>query len=86
MQRIKNTLYVGVIVLGLTLNSANPLLAKFKLGTKDTFALTTSIAAEDQSKINKIKNEQTERGSMVSVHVNKKENGHTTVKMLLFIT
>ena len=32
MQRIKNTLYVGVIVLGLTLNSANPLLAKFKLG------------------------------------------------------
>jgi hypothetical protein len=82
MQRIKNTLYICLIVLGLTLNSANSLLTKFKLGPKDAFALTTSIPDEDQSTINKIKNEQTERGSMVSVHVNKKENGHTTVKML----
>ena len=82
VQRIKNTFYIGLIVLGLTLNSAIPLLTKFRLGPKDAFALTTSIPAEDQSTINKIKNEQTEMGSMVSVHVNKKENGHTTVKML----
>ena len=82
MRRIKNTLYISLIVLGLTLNPAKSLLTKFKLGPKDAFALTTSIPAEDQSTINKIKNEQTERGSMVSVHVNKKENGHTTVKML----
>jgi hypothetical protein len=81
MQRIKNTIYIVLIVLGLTLNSANTLLTNFKLGPKDAFALTT-IPAEDQPTINKIKNEQTERESIVSVHVNKKKNGQTTVKML----
>ena len=82
MQKIKNIHYIGLIVLGLTLNPTNPLLTKFRLGPKDAFALTTSIPAEDQSTINKIKNEQSESGSMVSVHVNKKKNGHTTIKML----
>ena len=52
MQRMKNTIYIGLIVLGLTLNPVNSLLSKFSLGPKDAFALTTSIHAEDQSTIN----------------------------------
>ncbi len=82
MLRTKSTLRISLIILGISLNSVGPSLTNFKLGPKDVFASTTSISAEDHSTINRIKNERTAKGSIVSVHVNEKENGHTTVKML----
>ncbi len=82
MLRTKSTLHISLIILGISLNSVGSLLTNFELGPKDVFASTTSISAKDHSTINRIKNERTARGSVVSVHVNKKENGHTTVKML----
>jgi hypothetical protein len=82
MKRIKKTLYISLIALSLIINPANPVSIMFNTGSKEAYAATTAIPAEDQSAITKIKNEQTETGSMVSEHVNEKRNGHTTVKML----
>ncbi len=82
MQRIKKTFYISLIALGFVINPAGSLLPVFNLYTKQAYAAATKISAEDQSVITKIKNEQTATGSIVSEHVNKKDNGQTTVKML----
>ncbi|MDR4499545.1 MAG: hypothetical protein MRK02_16750 [Candidatus Scalindua sp.] len=54
----------------------------FKIYTKQACAAVPEMSAEDQSTITKIKNVQTATGSIVSVHVNKRDNGQTIVKML----
>jgi hypothetical protein len=81
-QKIEKTLYISLIILSLTINPANPVLAVFNIGHKEAYAATTTIPAEDQSAIIKIKNEQTETGSIISEHVNELRSGYTTVKML----
>lgn len=82
MQRIKKTFYISLIALGFVINPAGFLLPVFNIHTRQAYATTSKISAEDQSAITKIKNEQTVTGSIVSEHVNKKDNGQTTVKML----
>lgn len=82
MQRIKKTVYITLIVLGLVTNPAGSFWPLFTTYSKQVYAATTQISAEDQSAIIKIKNEHTATGSIVSEHVNKKSNGQTTVKML----
>jgi hypothetical protein len=81
MQRIKKTFYISLIALGF-INPAGSLLPLFNTYTKQAYAAETQISAEDQSAITEIKNGQTATGSIVSEHVNKKDNGQTTVKML----
>lgn len=81
MKRIKKTLYISLIALGLTITPANPASTILNIGPKKAYA-ANAIPAEDQSAITKIKNEQTETGSVVSEHVNEKRSGHTNVKLL----
>jgi hypothetical protein len=82
MKRIKKTLYISLIALSFIIIQQILYLLCLTPGSKEAYAATAAIPAEDQSAITKIKNEQTETGSMVSEHVNEKRNGHTTVKML----
>ncbi|WP_133112098.1 hypothetical protein [Candidatus Scalindua japonica] len=82
MQRIKKTFYIILIALGLAIIPAGSLLPVFNIYTKQAYASAPKISTEVQSAITKIKNEQTSTGSMVSEHLNVKENGQTTVKML----
>ncbi len=82
MKRIKKTLYISLIALSLVINPANPVLTMFNTGPKEAYAATITIPAKYQSAITKIKNEQTETGSIISEHVNELRSGHTTVKML----
>ena len=82
MQRIKKTLYISLFALALIINPANPVSTMFNIGPKEAYAVTTTIPAQYQSAITKIKDEQAETGSMVSEHVNEMKSGHTTVKML----
>jgi len=82
MQRIKRTLYISFIVLGFTISPVNPLPHMINIGAEQTYAATPTIPAKYQIAIIKIKNKQTEAGSIVSEHINVKKNGHTTVKML----
>ena len=82
MQRIKRTLYISLIILGFTISPVNPLSPMINIGPEQTYAGTPTIPAKYQTAIIKIKNEQTETGSIVSEHINVKKNGYTTVKML----
>ena len=82
MQRIKKTFYISLIALGFVINPAGSLLPVFNIYTKQAYAAATKIPAKDQSAITKIRNEQTATGSVVSEHVNKKDNGQTTIMML----
>ena len=82
MQRIKRTLYISFIILGFTISPVNPLSPMMNIGPEQTYAATPTIPAIYQTAIIKIKNKQTETGSIVSEHINVKKNGHTTVKML----
>lgn len=70
------------MVIGFTINLAGPLLPEFDTFSKQAYAEESKISAENRSAITKIKNEQTAPGSMVSEHINKKDNGQTTIKML----
>jgi len=81
MQRIKKTLYVSLIALSFIINPVNPVSIMSNPGPEEVQE-TTAIPANDQTAITKIKREQTEAGSVISEHVNEKENGQTTVKML----
>jgi len=82
MQIIKKTIYISLIALVFVINLAGSLLPVFNIYTKQAYAAVTKITAEDQLAITKIKNGQTATGSIVSEHINKKDNGQTTVKML----
>ncbi len=82
MQGIRKGLFIGFIVLGLTMNPLNHLSTMSSPCTEEAHETTTAIPAQDQTAITKIKSEKIEAGSMVSEHVNEKENGQTTVKML----
>ncbi|MHC4269983.1 MAG: hypothetical protein ACYSTS_16165 [Planctomycetota bacterium] len=79
MQRIKKTLYISIIVFSFTVN---PLFNIFNTGLEETYAATFEIPAKYQTEITKIKNEQTEKESMVSQHTSVKKNGQTIIKML----
>ncbi|GJQ60595.1 MAG: hypothetical protein D8M57_13795 [Candidatus Scalindua sp. AMX11] len=81
MQRIKKTFYISLIALGF-INLVGSLLPLFNACTKQAYAGEIQISAEDQYAITEIKNRQTATGSIVSEHVNKKDNGQTTVKLL----
>jgi len=82
MQGIRKSLFIGFVVLGLTINPLNPLSTMSNPCAEEAHETTTAITAKDQTAITKIKSEQIEEGSVVSEHVNEKENGQTTVKML----
>ena len=82
MQRIKKTIYISLIALGFAINPGGTLLSVFNIFTKQAYAAVTKMSVEDQSAITRIKNEQTATGSIVSEHVNKRDNGQTIVKML----
>ena len=82
MKRIKRILYISLFSLALIINPANPASTIFSIGPDKAYAGTPVISAKNQSAIKKIKNEQTEAGSIVSEHVNKMQSGFTTVKML----
>ncbi|MHC4270617.1 MAG: hypothetical protein ACYSTS_19475 [Planctomycetota bacterium] len=82
MKKITKTFYIVLIAVGFAVNPVGSLLPVFNVYTKQVYAAVTTISAEDQLAITKIKNEQTATGSIVSEHVNKKDNGQTTVKML----
>jgi hypothetical protein len=79
MQRIKNTLYISIIVFSFTVN---PLFNIFNIGLEQAYAATFEIPAIYQTEITKIKNGQTERESIVSQHTSAKKNGQTIIKML----
>ncbi|MHC4270439.1 MAG: hypothetical protein ACYSTS_18550 [Planctomycetota bacterium] len=82
MQRIKKTFYISLITLGFSINPAGSLLPELNICNKQAYAAVTKISTVDQPAITKIKNRQTATGSIVSEHVNKKDNGQTTIKML----
>jgi hypothetical protein len=73
---------MSFIILGFTISPVNPLSPLINIGPEQTYAATPAIPAIYQTAIIKIKNRQTETGSIVSEHINVKKNGHTTVKML----
>jgi hypothetical protein len=64
------------------ISPVNPLSPMINIGPEQTYAATPKIPAIYQTAIIKIKNKQTETGSIVSEHINVKKNGYTTVKML----
>ncbi len=79
MQRIKHTLYISIIVFSF---AVNPPFNIFNLGLEQAYAATSDIPVKYQTEIAKIKNEQTDTGSIVSKHVSAKKNGQTIIKML----
>ncbi len=79
MQRIKNTLYISIIVFSF---AVNPLFNIFSIGTDQTYAATSEVPDKYQTEITKIKNGQAERGSIISKHVSAQKNGQTIIKML----
>ncbi len=79
MQRIKNTLYIVIIVFSFTVN---PLFNIFNIGFEKIYAATFEIPAKYKTEITKIKNGQAERESIVSQHTSAKKNGQTIIKML----
>ena len=82
MERLKKTIYISIIALGFVIYPTGSLMSVFKIYTKQAYAAVPEMSAEDRSAITKIKNEQTATGSIVSEHVNKRDNGQTIVKML----
>ncbi len=79
MQKIKHTLYVIIIAFIFTVN---PLFNVFSICLEQTYAATFEIPTKYQTEIAKIKNGQTETGSIVSKHVSAKKNGQTIIKLL----
>ncbi len=79
MQRIKNTLYIVIIVFSFTVN---PFFNIFNIGLEKIYAATFEIPAKYKTEITKIKNGQAERESIVSQHTSAKKNGQTIIKML----
>ncbi len=82
MKRIKRILYIILFSLALIINPVNPLSPMINIGPEQTYAATSTIPAKYQTEITKIKNGQTERGSIVSEHISAKKNGQTIIKML----
>ncbi len=79
MQKIKRILYINIIVFSFTVN---PFFNIFNIGIEGTYAATFEIPAKYQPEITKIKDGQTEAGSIVSKHISAKKNGQTIIKML----
>ena len=82
MQRLKKTFCISLIALGFLIYPASILLSVFTIYTKQAYATVPELSAHDQSAITKIINKQTATGSIVSEHLNKRDNGQTIVKML----
>ena len=82
MQITTRSLIFRITVFSFIINPLNPLSALFNRCTKHAYAESTIIPDKYQSSISKIIREQTDSGSIVSEHLNEKESGHTTVKML----
>lgn len=82
IQRTKKTLYISLTTFYLIISPVTTLSIMSNIDPQEAYAATITIPAKYQTAITQIRNEQTETGSMVSVHVNELESGHTTVKML----
>lgn len=82
IQRTKKTLYISLTTFYLIISPVTTVSIMSNIDPQEAYAVTTTIPAKYQTAITKIRNEQTETGSMVSEHVNELESGHTTVKML----
>jgi hypothetical protein len=86
IQRTKKTLYISLVTFYLITSPVTPVsimsAIMSNIDPQEAYAVTTTIPAKYQPAITKIKDEQTETGSMVSEHVNELGSGHTTVKML----
>ena len=73
MQRIKHTFYINVIVLGFMISPVNPLSPVINIGPAQIYAVTNTIPTKYQTSITKIKNKQTETGSIISEYANIKK-------------
>ncbi len=82
IQRAKQTLYISLTTFYLIISPVTTVSIMSNIDPQEAYAATTTIPARYQTAITKIRNEQTETGSMVSEHVNELKSGHTTVKML----
>ena len=82
MQITIKSLIFKITIFSFIINPLGPVSALFNRCPMQAYAESSTIPDKYQSEISKIIREQTDSGSIISEHLNEKESGHTTIKML----